>query len=231
MRGGSLDSISYISWLKSLGCICWLPLGSDGDLLDRISGKSLELTGNGSMVWDSTKGMYHFTTPASKSQYVAFLDNGMNASSFPDDEFTTIVTLEKITSSSTRYFNGAMSPISNVENTQVPMMPAYNGTGRTSSWPAGVQNLAKTQSSDRAYAMYYNGGLNLSGNSVSGYMPSEWSVRSDGLCVCIARNSSTATTTNVQVYIKDIYVFNKVLTVEEIRKIQGYEPLPSNVRR
>lgn len=215
-------STDYITWLKSLGCICWLPLGSEGDLLDRISEKNLGLTGNGSMVWDSDKGMYHFTTPASKSQYVAILDNGMNASSFPDDEFTTIVTLEKITSSSTRYFNGAMSPISNVDSTQVSMMPAYNGTGKTSSWPTGIQKLAKTQSSDRAYAIYYNGGLNVSGNSASGYMPSEWSVGSSGLCVCIARNSNQ-TTTNVQIYIKDIYIFNKVLTVEQIRQIQGYD--------
>lgn len=211
----------YIEWLKSLGCICWLPLSSDGDMLDRISGESLELTGNGSMVWDGAKGMYHFTTPASKSQYVAFLDNGMNASSFPDDEFTTIVTLEKITDSNVRYFNGAMTPISNVDATQVSMMPAHNGTGRTSSWPTGVQKLAKVQSSDRAYVIYYNGSLNVSGNSSSGYMPSEWSVISNGLCVCTARNSG-AITTNVQVYIKNIYIFNKALTLEDIRKIQGY---------
>lgn len=219
-RVASAEGID-IPWLIAHGCICWLPLSSEGDLLDRISGKSLELTGNGSMVWDGDKGMYHITIPSSRNQYVAFLDNGMNAASFSDDEFTTIVTIEKITSSNSKYGNGMISPLSSDTNTQTAISPLYSGTGRTNAWPAGIMKMAKSQNS-LEYNIYYNGSLNFNGVPAEAYIPSNWSLIGSGLCVGMVRTSSN-NYYGVQLYIKDIYIFNKVLTLDEIRKIQGYE--------
>lgn len=56
MRREYIKSKSYIEWLKNLGCLVYLPLSADGDLEDRISGLSLQLTGQGSLVWDGIYG-------------------------------------------------------------------------------------------------------------------------------------------------------------------------------
>lgn len=97
---------SYIDWLKSIGCLIYLPLSYDGDLQDRISGLSLQLTGQGSMIWDNAQQRYKLTSPSSYNQYVAKLDNGLTASSFPDDKYTTCYRIKKITNSSSKYLRG-----------------------------------------------------------------------------------------------------------------------------
>lgn len=51
---------SYIDWLKSLGCVLYLPL-TQGDLQDKISGAYLIANQGASITWDNSKGAYHFS--------------------------------------------------------------------------------------------------------------------------------------------------------------------------
>lgn len=84
---------------------------------------------------------------------------------------------------------------------------------------------------DRSY--YQDGELYLTTTPNNPYLPNNWVLRGNGLCIGMLRNDTNtiSVTRGKKYYIKDIYIFNKVLTLEEIRKIQDYEPLPSNVRR
>lgn len=219
---------SYTDWLISLGCICWLPLGSDGDLQDRISEVSLQTTGNGTFAWDSTAGMYKIITSNANSKYVAWLNNGMNASSFSDNCFTTLTTFMK--DSTGYYANGQISPISTDSNTKLALSPLYNSTGNVSGYPSTVIKLANYTGSDERI-LIAEGSIYSQTSTVTGYLPNNWTVGSNGLAIgMIPTNSSIAQYTNKTYYIKDIYIFNKKLTLTQIRQIQGYDPLPSGVQ-
>lgn len=210
----------YIVWLKSLGCICYLPLGSEGDLQDRISKKSLMLTGNGSLTWVSSVGMYMVSTPGVNSQYVAFLDNGMNENSFPNNCFTTLTSFQKITTSG---FSPAsqISIISTVSDTKVAINPLYNGSGNVSNYPSGLLELAVYMGADeRNY--YQQGALYGTYSAYAPYLPSGWSVSGDGLAIGMVRDA-TSSYFNKQFYLKDVYIFNTKLTLAQIRQIEGYD--------
>lgn len=200
----------YIEWLKSIGLVFWLPLSSDGDLTEVVSGQQLQLTGNGSFVFDSTEGMYKLTNPST------YLDVAkikcLDALDFQNNEYTTMVTAKKITSQSGSYalfmtIGNELLYISSIN---------YNATSLTSSLPAGVHKYATTLSSVERN-LYFDGSINRTVAAYEPYMPSHF----PDYTVHIGAFSSSHR--NLQIYIKDYMIFNRVLTTEEIRKVQGYE--------
>jgi hypothetical protein len=230
VHGGSSPVQPYIDWLKSLGCICWLPLSSEGDLLDRISGKSLELTGNGSLVWNSSAGMYVLTNPSgAASTYVAFLDNGMNKQTFADDTITSMGTVQRI--STTGSIGSFVSPLSTEEYTQMATTPAYNNTGDLTRWDNSLHKCSLVYNNDVDRKYYFDGQLEITAAAYNAYIPRNWSLTGSGLCIGMLRNSTPLSSyRNKQIYLKDVYIFNKCLTLEKIRQIQGYDQLPSGVQ-
>jgi hypothetical protein len=104
MRRESKSEQSYIDWLKSIGCVLYLPLTQDGDLQDRISGASLQYTGIGTQAyWDANEGMYVFVGPAYHvTSYT--LANGWSAATFPDNEVSVLTTFRKNTANGNGQF-------------------------------------------------------------------------------------------------------------------------------
>lgn len=212
---------SYIDWLKSLGCLVYLPLSADGDLQDRISGLSLQLTGNGSLVWDNGQQMYKVTQPTSIYQCVANLNNGLDTQSFPNISYTTLHTIVKITNASNKNIK-TMAPNSTTENTIDALCACFNGTSRTNQFPTGVANVAMTLNHTEGKRRFYQQGLLYGEYSEYGpYLPSNWVLNGTGLK--IAQTYNTNTNSGTQYYMKEVYLFNTALDLATIRQIQGYE--------
>ena len=214
----------YVDWLKSIGCIVYLPLDEEGATTDLISELSLTLTGNGVFEWNADNGMYRLKSPSGAAgTYVALLSNSMNANSFPEDVFTTLATVKRISTSG--YIAGYMSPLATVETTQVALNPLYNTTGNIGNWPNGVLNLGYVWDTTSRH-FYQQGALYGDYTKPSGYAPSEWSLAGNGFVLGMLRSvpsTSLPSYRNKEIYIKNVMVFNKALTLEQIRKIQGYD--------
>jgi hypothetical protein len=151
------------------------------------------------------------------------LSNGLAASQFTDNAFTTLCVFQKVTNDSHFY---AEQPclISTNTNTLAAISPVlYNGTGKATSIPSGTHSFAKMIKSD-SRVFYYDGAVNGSYAGYAQHLPSNWVVTENGINLCY-RYSSNAMT----YYMADIYIFNKELSLETIRQIQGYDPLPIGV--
>lgn len=212
---------SYIDWLKSLGCLVYMTLSADGDFKDRISGLSLQMTGNGSMSWNTTYQMYQVNQPSSTLfAYVASLDNGLDASWFPDDNFTVLQTIRKITSSSAKFMN-TISPKSGNGDTCASTAATWSGTGRTNAFPAAVCDCGYVGNHSNTTRYYYqNGALITTAAEATAYLPSNWVMTGTGITIGCNRVSNCYST---QYCISNIYMFNTALDLATIRKIQGYE--------
>ena len=212
-------SESYIDWLKSLGCLVYLPLSESGDLQDRISSLSLQLTGQGSMVWDGVESRYKMTTPATVWQKVATLDNGMTAASFPTNKVTYLSNIKKVTSSTSKYIHALQVNSTNSSTTDA-INPLYNGSSRSSNFPASEAKVAGVINANVDRSYYQQGTLFGTYSANTAILPSNWVLSGSGLVLGCA---NTYGTTSVQYYIAEIYLFNTALDLSTIRRIQGYE--------
>ena len=93
MRREHKSEQSYIDWLKSLGCVVYLPL-SEGDLEDKISGMEL-IQDTGSFAWNQNKQMYQFNTPYSNGG-AAVLRNGFDKTMFTTNSYTFCIHFKKL---------------------------------------------------------------------------------------------------------------------------------------
>lgn len=219
MRREHITERSYIDWLKSLGCLVYMPMSEDGDLLDRISGVTAQTTGDGSVSWDNNRNGYVLKTPSSlPGKRCLFLGSNFNKELFPNDEFSVLQTVEMITKTSGKGVR-TIAPLSSTDTTMQALSAAYNASGNCSAWPDGYRNVAVTiKSSQRCY--YQDGGLFNTYGGHAPYLPSNWTTDDDGLCIGTGERS---TYTKVQFSVKNVYVFKTILDLTTIRKIQGYE--------
>lgn len=215
-----IASQSYIDWLKNLGCLVYLPLSADGDLQDRISGLSLQTTGKGSLVWDGSQQRYKLTTPSQNNSRTAILLNGLTKSNFSDNKVTILQRIKKVTSSSSKYLRAFCVNSTNYDTTDV-FNCGYNGTSRSNGFPVSEAYLGCTlnASIDRSY--YQNGSLFGTYSPHNPFLPSNWVLNGSG--VIIGNTTGSTSFTNIQLYISELYIFNNVLDLTTIRKIQGYE--------
>lgn len=214
-------SESYIDWLKSLGCLAYLPLSENGDLQDRISGLSLQLTGQGSMAWDSAQHMYKVTHASSGTfNYVALLDNGLAASQFQNNNYTVLQNIMMVTNSSSKYIC-SISPKSQDSRTCEATSATWGTTGRTNAFPRILGHCGYVCDHTQTSRLWYQDGILYStGSEYANYLPSNWVM--DGTGITIGCNVSYRRY-GVQYYIGEIYLFNTPLDLATIRKIQGYE--------
>ncbi len=201
---------SYIDWLKSIGCVLYLPLTQDGDLQDRISGASLQYTNSGTQAyWDNNEGMYVFVGPAYHRQSYT-LSNGWSAATFPNNEVSVLTTFKKKSANG----NGQFMCVGNYIAIGNACMQA--GTAVMSNWNNSLYKCAYTLSPLGRW-LYDNGTLYSTYGAYAPYLPQGWG----GYNWYVGSyNSNNA---NREVYIKDVLMFNKVLDLQTIRKIQGYE--------
>lgn len=209
-REHTSESQSYIDWLKSIGCVLYLPLTQDGDLQDRISGASLQYTGSGTQAyWDANEGMYVFVGPAYHvTSYT--LNNGWSAATFPDNEVSVLTTFKKKSANG----NGQFMCVGNY----TPMGNACMQAGSTNiaNWNNTLYNCAYTLSSSGRW-LYDNGILFAAYGAYAPFLPQGWG----GYNWYVGGYNSS--NNGREVYIKENMVFNKVLDLQTIRKIQGYD--------
>lgn len=216
-----IASQSYIDWLKSLGCLVYLPLSANGDLQDRISGLSLQLTGQGSMVWDNAQHMYKVTHASNGTfNYVALLDNGLAASQFQNDNYTVLQNIMMVTNSSSKYIC-SFSPKSKDSSTCEAASATWGTTCRTNAFPRTLAHCGYVCNHTLASRSWYQNGVQAyTSAEYVNYLPSNWVM--DGTGITIGCNLSYQRY-GVQYYISEIYLFNTALDLATIRKIQGYE--------
>lgn len=215
------SSQSYIDWLKSIGCLVYLPLSEDGDLQDRISGLSLTFSGNGSMVWNANENAYVVTSPSSNSRHTAILSNGLNKTSFPDDCFSVLCKVKAMLKNGT--YARTCAPHGYYDSgTSTAFGAGWNGSGYVNNWPADFFDFgAVVDSVTRQRYSYQNGTLYVTAAEYANLYPSNWQLTGNGVILGVV--SSNRTGHDAQFAIKDLYIFNTVLDLATIRKIQGFE--------
>lgn len=212
-----IKSESYIDWLKSLGCILYIPFDGTYGTTDLISGASISHTGYGSLQYDSNYDMYQFNAPSSQKTRCYTINNGWNASLFTANEYTVMTSIKKVPSYNLNVFIG------HVGNTwRVPMgfCPTYNGTGNCSRWYSNDMHKVSQAFSTTKRSAYQDGTLYSEWNPYSIYLPSAWGSYEWWLGTGDAHELGSQ---NAKLYIKDVMCFNRYLDLTTIRKIQGYE--------
>lgn len=201
----------YLDYIRSLGCVLYLPLGEDGDKQDRISGNSLALvSGNVDMAWDSFEQMYLFTGPNYRNKSHT-LDTGWTSATFPNPEVTVLTTFKKYPGQ-TR--NGAL--LCTGDYAPLGGAAMQHGTSVMSNWNNSLFKCAYALSATGRW-LYDNGALYASYGAHTPYLPQNWGGYNWFVGSCNSSNPG------IKVYYKDILVFNRVLSLQEIRKVQGYE--------
>lgn len=203
------------------GLIIHLPLAYDGDLTDKITGNSIQMSGNGSMVWDNTYSAYKITTPSTSNLNVGFLSADLTPTVFPDDCFTSLVTFRRISTPT-----GSAQYYINLNTTTTTAQPAplcsYDGTPIMNTYPYEFIKLAMVFDplvTNLRY--YYQGGvLYTSLSAPDDYLPSNWGINPATSGVILGNSRTTSAYYTKQYCIKDIYLFNRALSLDEIKEIQ-----------
>lgn len=203
------------------GLIIHLPLAYDGDLTDKITGNTIQLTGDGSMVWDNTYGAYKITTPTSANKQVGFLSADLTPTVFPDDCYTSLVTFRKI---STQTNSRQFYIILNTTTTGAQPAPTcmYNGASIMNPYPTEFVKLAVVfDPLDTNLRHFYQGGVLYNSYSMHiPYLPSNWGMNPATSGVNLGFSRTNSAYYNKQYCIKDLYLFNRALSLDEIKQIQ-----------
>lgn len=203
------------------GLIIHLPLAYDGDLTDKITGNSIQMSGNGSMVWDNTYSAYKITTPSTSNLNVGFLSVDLTPTVFPDDCYTSLVTFRRI---STTTGSGQTYISLNTTTEEAKPAPAcsYDATLIMNTYPYEFVKLAIVYDqlvTNLRY--YYQGGVLYTSLSIAAeYLPSNWGINPATSGVNLGFSRSNSAYFNKQYCIKDIYLFNRALSLDEIKEIQ-----------
>lgn len=204
------------------GLVVYLPLAYDGDLTDKITGNSIQMSGNGSMVWDNTYGAYKITTPSTSDLNVGFLSVDLTTTVFPDDCYTSLVTFRRIST-----LTGSTQQYINLNTTTTAAQPApfcnYDGTAVMNTYPYEFVKLAMVFDPLVTNLRYFiqDGVLYTSIPVFAAYLPSLWGINPLTSGLNFGNSKGTSGYMGKQYCIKDIYLFNRALSLDEIKEIQG----------
>lgn len=215
-------SESYIDWLKSLGCVFYCAFDENYGTDDLINNVPLTLSGQGVCTYDTQEQGFYIKTPNYVGSSVGVWNNGINGQLFQNNNLTSLQTVKKITTASNKQF---MFVSQNTNNASYQF--AISAVGNTSSytcsaWPSGVVNTARVMDSENNQYRLYSGGVQFNSLPMSNYPyenPINW-VSQSGL---LLGNAIQSNKVNVAYYFYKFYIFNTVLDLQTIRKIQGYE--------
>ena len=202
-------SDSYIDYLKSLGCVLYLPLGADGDLKDYISGNSLVPTGTGSIAWDNTIQMYVITTPNSYNVKIATLDSLIPTSDWSADIVSGSIQMQKVSNSGyseifcVGTFNDCLYPVA-----------ASQKTDNMSYWSNRLHDSGMIYKSNKR--IWYEDGAQARTDTIGSRAPHNWTSKEFFI------GSSSSNTRNTSIAVANVMLFNKELALADYRKINGY---------
>lgn len=205
---------SYINWLKSLGCVLYLPL--HGDMQDKISGEYIQLTGNGRIDWDDNECMYRFKAPSYTGQYVGFIQTNVSRSTFPSNRLTVLHGIKRINQSD---YLRTISPNTTNQKTLLALCAHYNASGRLAGFPDEYIPVGHVFNDQVGRAYYQGGVLYNTYGPYTGYLPSRWQTSGNGIKLC----NYSDTVSGAEWYMDEVYLFNTALDISTIRKIQRYE--------
>jgi len=203
------------------GLIIHLPLAYDGDLTDRVTRNSIQLTGDGSMVWDNTYSAYKITTPSTSNLNVGFLSADLTPTVFPDDCYTSLVTFRRISTTT-----GSAQQYINLNTTTPGAQPAplctYDTNPVMDTYPYEFVKLAMVFDPLVTNLRYFiqDGVVHSSLSIHLPFLPSDWGINSATSGVNLGNSRANSAYFNKQYCIKDIYLFNRALSLDEIKEIQ-----------
>lgn len=213
---------SYIDWLKSLGCVFYAPLNGVNGTMDVINNVQLTTTGYGAYSYDAAKDMYLITTPSNYNQHIGKWANGIDSSStFPDDTYTFLSKAQR--KDTGQHISCGISLESNFWRAVQPWSPQRDSTGGMWAWSSGdmFYNAFVFDNINGYRDNYLNGVLTLHQSIFNDYKPSRWNPLSSGICFGRTANGTLQLQLNSQLYIGEILLFNKALTQQEIKEVQG----------
>lgn len=211
-RSYGIDS-GYINYLKSLGCVLYLPLGKN-DYHDYIGGRDLSLTGNGSLVFDDTMNTMLLSTPSSYPTVVATLDSLLPTSDWSANVVSGCAVVRR---GLTSYQNkGAeLFCIGNTNNCLYPTLWVNGTSGNMSYWDNNFHDVGMVFSGSGR--TWYQDGTVSRTDTYGGRAPSSWGQNKEWFISTWSGSNAGA-----KLYIADIMLFNKALSLADYRKIQGY---------
>lgn len=212
---------SYIEWLKSLSCVFYAPLKED-DFTEYISGEPLTVTGNGSMVWDSSRQMYHFTSPTVMNSGVLEKAAGFSVA---DNSLTLIGTVARQTSGDGNMCAGlltcaggvkfgALLNCKNSSNSPTSVMSRWVGGDNTKKIATVLNHNGRAFIQDGV--QYFADGYVFGINHIIDTVHLAASIDS-------SISGSYARYNGANFFLSEVYIFNTALNLATIRKIQGID--------
>lgn len=214
----------YIDWLKSIGCVFYAAFDAENGATDLINNVPFVASGSGSIQYDAAKDMYRLTSPSMQGSDIGGWDNGIsNATTFSDNNFSFCYTIQKITNVSGKAMFG-VAPYSNAFRTCQALYPSYNSTGNSPSWPTGVANVAYVHNYTEGWReLYQQGAVYTRVSTFAAFVPENWVLLGSGIRLGRTPVDPNTSYIGSSLYIKNAYVFNRVLDLGTLRKIQGYD--------
>jgi hypothetical protein len=197
---------SYVDWLKSLGCVVYLPL-TEGDLQDKISGNTL-VVNNNRVTWDNNVGMYLFNAGSSSSSPAATLQTICDSSTFANGVMTIMGIVKRGSSYGT--VGGGSSPWNeNCKGTN------NNVTADTGYWSDNVMKRATIIKTNPSKRLAYQDGIKILDDTYTPVI--------DSLIPLRLVAYSGWGYTNATIYEREVMFFNQELDLSTIKRIQGIE--------
>lgn len=228
MRREHIHEQSYIDWLKTLGCVFYVPLRQN-DYKDYISGTNGILTGDGSLSWDSTKQMYHFFSPTTQLRGVLQFDVNF---ALGNDDFVVVAKICGETAN-----NCNLDDASYFSGNNIKLYTGINGKNFSNSPTVAVSNWVTRSELYRGTIFKKNGIGNVFFENGNSYYTNNYNYYNTfGLPatitkVLIAGSLSSAQTgaytryNGAEYYISDYMVFNKGLDINTINIITAKSDL------
>ena len=224
-----------VDYLKSKGCIFYLPLNSQDATTDLINGSQMEISSyvGYTSIFDSSKNMWNFKlaeTGYNGGRWGARIKTNWTNDMFPNNSMTVIAKVQIVKPTKTKQIQTIL--ISNSISTTAKLssgecsgafclMP-NNGTTNTNSWDIGVDNPSVFASViDSTKRRFYSNGVGINYSASSNYLPNNFLSKYNGYLHFGGRITSDQNGT--EYWISQIMIFNRELSDEEIYEIsQSY---------
>ena len=216
-REYNINDKDYLAYLKSIGCVYWFPFSEAGDFTDRISGNELVRVYGypNAFQWDSTENAMLVTSPSTRTTQVAYFDYN---TTFADNAYTVVQSFKRKSTSGYPMicYMGAVDVY--YGNTALVLVSSTLATGDISRWQNRWYDTAIRIDPIAGQRTMFEDGVQRLQDGNYNYLPTSWPSQR-----LLFMTDSYNLRQNRQVYWSDIMLFNKALSLEEVRKVQGYD--------
>lgn len=216
MKREHIKSESYIDWLKSLGCVFYVPLDYENGLKDLISGTTGSIVTGSSITWDANENAYLIKKEGSGYCALEWHNLNMDLYSDPNTILSFTYLMEHKTTKG-RYNNASQTMYPCFYNRGI----ANNVSSASASKSLNVwYKRASSNCYDGSYGskFYYNGILDLTYSRAV----TMWSAFTTPQLGVEWQNVGPWVTdyNNHWAYLRNLMIFNRNLSQNEIKLIQ-----------